>query len=121
MNRERVAAGLTPLKIAADLSTVALARSNDMVTNGYFSHVSPTGESWITLLNQAQIRVKSGGENLARVSGDEVRSVSVAILHLMDSPTHHANIMNTSYSEVGVAAVTDEHGVTVFTTIFANR
>lgn len=120
MNAVRLAEGLHPFAVAVDLSGVAYARSEDMVTRGYFSHVSPAGDSWISLLNRQGIRVKSGGENLARVSGDEERSVAVAILHLMESPTHRANILG-KYSEVGVAAVTDEAGVTVFTAIFALR
>jgi uncharacterized protein YkwD len=120
MNAVRLAEGLGPLVVAADLSRIARARSEDMVSNGYFAHVSPSGDSWISLLNRDGIRVKSGGENLARVAGDEERSVSVAILHLMESPTHRANILG-RYTEVGVAAVTDEQGVTVFTAIFVAR
>jgi len=121
MNEARAAHGLGPFALAADLSLIAHRRSADMSAGGYFAHVSPTGESWLSLLAATGTRVLGGGENLARVSGDEANSVAIAIAHLMDSATHRANILNTHFDEVGVAAVTDADGVTVFTTIFATR
>jgi pyruvate ferredoxin oxidoreductase beta subunit len=63
----------------------------------------------------------AGGENLARVSGDAQTSVVVALTHLMDSPTHRANILGHDYSEVGVAAITDADGVSIFVAIFIGR
>jgi uncharacterized protein YkwD len=120
MNAARAAEGLAPLALAADLTRIAQLRSDDMVANNYFAHVSPSGDSWISLMNRDGIRVRAGGENLARVAGTEERSVAVAIHHLMDSATHRANILG-SFQEVGVAAVTDAQGVTLFTAIFATR
>ena len=92
-----------------------------MADNHYFAHVSPSGSSWITLLTANEISVSGGGENLARVSGDVERSVVVASSALMDSPTHRSNILNTKFNQVGVAAITDADGVTIFVTIFATR
>ncbi len=118
MNLERVAAGLAPLVASQAATAVAMQRAVDMQTQGYFAHVSPSGETWLTLVNAAGIALTAGGENLARLSGDEERSVFVAITKLMESPTHAANILGGYFEEVGVAAVTDEHGVTIFVTIF---
>lgn len=117
MNRERAANGLAPLQASGPLLPIARARSEDMSLNGYFAHFSPTGESVYTLT--AGLRFSALGENLARVSGDELRSVSVAIDKLMQSPPHRANILNAAYAHVGVGAVTDDRNVTVFTTVFA--
>lgn len=121
LNAERSALGLPQLRLTSDLSTIAQIRAEDMSSNGYFAHVSPTGESWLTLLSANQTRLSGGGENLARVAGDVERSVSVAVSALMDSPTHRANIVNSAFTDVGVAAVTDASGVTVFVTIFGTR
>lgn len=121
LNAERSAAGLPTLAEAGDLNAVASARAWDMVSNGYFAHVSPTGASWLTALQDHGIRVSGGGENLARVSGDVTRSVSIAVEHLMESPTHRANILAEFFDEIGVAAMTTDDGVTVFVTIFATR
>jgi uncharacterized protein YkwD len=118
MNEERVAAGLTPLVASAAASEIAMHRALDMQQNDYFAHVSPTGENWLQLVNEAGIELTAGGENLAKISGDVERSVTVAITKLMESPTHAANILGVYYDSVGVAAVTDERGVTIFVTIF---
>ncbi len=118
MNQERVAAGLAPLVASEAATAVAMQRAVDMQTLGYFAHVSPSGETWLKLLNAAGIPLTAGGENLAKISGDEDRSVFVAITKLMESPTHAANILGRHFEEVGVAAVTDEGGVTIFVTIF---
>ena len=90
-----------------------------MSVNGYFAHFSPTGESVYTLTAAVGLRFSALGENLARVSGDATRSVSVAIEKLMQSPPHRANILNGAYTQVAVGAVTDERNVTVFTAVFA--
>lgn len=121
MNAERAAVGLSPLRVSAALSAIAQARAADMTEHGYFAHVSPSGESWITLLNASGLTAAAGGENLARVSGDAQTSVVVALTHLMDSPTHRANILGHDYSEVGVAAITDADGVSIFVAIFIGR
>lgn len=118
MNEERVAAGLAPLVASAAASEIAMHRALDMQQNDYFAHVSPTGENWLQLVNEAGIPLTAGGENLAKISGDVERSVTVAITKLMESPTHAANILGVQYDSVGVAAVTDERGVTIFVTIF---
>lgn len=119
MNRERIANGLAPLQASGTLLPIARARSEDMSVNGYFAHFSPSGESVYTLTAAAGLRFSALGENLARVSGDEDRSVAVAIDKLMQSPPHRANILSAAYTQVAVGAVTDEDGVTVFTTVFA--
>lgn len=118
MNAERSGGGLPALRLNDGLSAIAEARARDMHEHSYFAHVSPTGESWLTLLNQSGLRAGSGGENLARLSGDVQRSVSIAIEKLMESPTHRSNIMHTRYTDVGVAAITDADGITIFVTVF---
>src|SRR4051794_18215763 len=43
VNSIRVQAGLQPLKADADLTDLARSRSEDMATQGYFSHTPPNG------------------------------------------------------------------------------
>jgi uncharacterized protein YkwD len=119
MNRARSSVGLSQLVFSTPLLPIARERSNDLSTNDYFSHFSPTGESVYTLVADAGLRFSAIGENLARVGGDEQRSVSVAIEKLMQSPPHRANILNTAFTHVAVGAVTDAEGVTVFTSVFS--
>src|SRR4030065_341405 len=46
INAQRAAAGLPSLQLDPDLVMVARERANDMAQRGYFSHVSPTGETF---------------------------------------------------------------------------
>lgn len=119
MNRARIAHGLAPLRLSAELLPIARARSEDMSEHDYFAHFSPDGESVYTLTAAAGLRFSAIGENLARVSGDAERSVAVAIEKLMESPSHRANILNTLFAKAAVGAVTGADGVTVFTTVFS--
>ena len=68
-----------------------------MLSNNYFAHSSPTGQTWYSLLTASGLTYAAGGENLAKVSGDAAASVVVAIDALMASPTHRANILNAAF------------------------
>jgi uncharacterized protein YkwD len=121
MNTARTAAGLEPLRPHATLMAAARSRTHDMMTNNYFAHIGPHGESWYTALANMRWSMSGGGENLAKVGGDETASVAVAIQKLLESPTHRANIMNPAFQLVGVGAETSDSGTTIFTTIFTDR
>jgi uncharacterized protein YkwD len=119
MNRERATAGAPPLRIHPTLMEVARERSRDMSENDYFAHVGPNGESAFALIGELGLSFPAVGENLARVSGNEVQSVRSAIAALMASPSHRRNILKERYELVGVGTVTNASGQTVFTTVFA--
>lgn len=121
MNARRVAAGLASLEPVTTLTTASRARSNDMLANNYFAHVSPTGQTWYSLLSNAGVGYSAGGENLAKVSGSVAASVSQAIEALMASPTHRANILNPAFRKVGVGVAGQGDALTIFTSIFTDR
>lgn len=121
MNARRASAGLSPLAVSAALTGVARTRSSDMLANGYFAHSSPSGQTWYSLLSSLGLSYSAGGENLAKVSGDAVTSVSTAIEALMASPTHRANILNPAYRVVGVGAAVQGDSLTILTSIFTDR
>lgn len=121
MNARRASAGLSPLAVSAALTGVARTRSSDMLANGYFAHSSPSGQTWYSLLSSLGLSYSAGGENLAKVTGDAVTSVSTAIEALMASPTHRANILNPAYRVVGVGAAVQGDSLTILTSIFTDR
>lgn len=121
INAQRAQAGIPALVSNATLMQAARSRSQDMVTNNYFAHVGPRGQSWYTALAAVGWSMSGGGENLAKVAGDEHASVADAIQRLMASPTHRANIVSQNFRLVGIGAVVDAAGVTIFTTIFTDR
>ncbi|HHY28197.1 MAG TPA: serine protease, partial [Desulfitobacterium dehalogenans] len=66
INKERADAGLAPVKVDLRLVDVAQLKAQDMKTNGYFSHTSPTYGSPFDMLRNEGIQYRSAGENIAR-------------------------------------------------------
>lgn len=92
---------LPPLTESATLDDVAMLRLDDMFANQYFAHVDPSsGESALTVASSVGYRYIALGENLAEgwFAGDQG-----VVTAWMNSPEHRANILNTHYTEIGVA------------------
>lgn len=97
INQERTKAGLPALAADRELTQVARLHSRDMFSRGYFSHVSPEGETPFDRIRKANIRFLTAGENLALA-----RNLGLAHDGLMKSPGHRANILHPSYGRVGI-------------------
>ena len=119
MNAARVRMGGSALEVDDSLAEVALARARNLVTNGYFDHYAPDGESAFTELALRGIQYRLAGENLARNNYPESRTVNAAFDGLMASAGHRANILEARFSSVGVAAVLSGK-MWVYVTIFLN-
>lgn len=117
MNRARITAGLAELEPNAALADVALTRARNLITNGYFDHYAPDGESAFTELAFRGIGYRLAGENLARNNYVDARTVEAAFDALMASPGHRANILEERFASVGVAAVLSDH-MWVYVTVF---
>jgi uncharacterized protein YkwD len=87
------------LKWNPALSAAALAHSNDMARQNYFSHEGKDGREVADRAVQAGYRWRGIGENIAagQESADEVMAGWLA------SPGHCANIMNRWFTEMGSA------------------
>ncbi|MFF5994027.1 CAP domain-containing protein [Lysinibacillus sp. KU-BSD001] len=105
VNVERAKEGLAPLSMDWELSRVAKYKSQDMRDKNYFSHTSPTYGSPFDMMKQFGISYKSAGENIAKGQ----TSATQVVNDWMNSPGHRANIMNTSYTHIGIGYVTDGH------------
>jgi len=97
VNKERAAKGLNILKPDPELTVVARSHSRDMFARGYFAHISPEGKSPFDRMKEAHVNFLTAGENLALA-----HSLSIAHNGLMNSPGHRANILNPSYSRLGI-------------------
>lgn len=92
--------GLPPLAESQALDAIASLRLDDMFENQYFAHVSPTGASAVTVASSVGYNHLALGENLAEGIFDGDGGVVTA---WMNSPGHRENILDTHYSEIGVA------------------
>jgi uncharacterized YkwD family protein/spore coat assembly protein SafA len=98
VNRERRERGLNELTYDWELCRVARIKSQDMKDNGYFSHTSPTYGSPFQMMKNFGIRYKSAGENIAKGQP----SPEAVVKAWMNSSGHRANILNSSFTHIGV-------------------
>ncbi|HDX9707612.1 TPA: serine protease [Bacillus thuringiensis] len=100
-NIERTKQGLPALQVDMNLSKVARLKSADMQKNHYFDHTSPTYGSPFDMMRKFDISYSSAGENIAQGQ----RTPEEVVQAWMDSPGHRANILNHSYTHIGVGYV----------------
>lgn len=113
VNEERARRGLPALTYNSALANVARTKAEDMAVNNYFSHNSPTYGSPFEMLQTFDIPFTAAGENIAKgqTTAQEVMNA------WMNSSGHAANILNSSFSEIGVGYVYN-NGVPVWTQMF---
>lgn len=92
--------GLESLQTDPALQTAAEERLGDMARRGYFSHISPDGRWAWDFIRDAGYTYRYAGENLARGFYDPERLVSA----WMASDAHRGNLLNTNYTDIGIAA-----------------
>lgn len=120
-NQSRVAAGLAPLHVDAELTAVARWRSRDMSARGYFSHaIPPLGGKVFAVLEDEEYCFTLAGENIGwntHVDGVATERIHQAFL---DSPGHRANIVAEPWSAIGVGAYKGPDGKKLWTVLFAD-
>jgi spore coat assembly protein SafA/uncharacterized protein, YkwD family len=98
VNQQRAKNGLKPLKLNWELSRVARFKSEDMRDRNYFSHNSPTYGSPFEMMQAFGIRYSAAAENIA--AGQ--KTAQAVMNSWMNSPGHRSNILNATYTEIGV-------------------
>lgn len=101
VNIERRKAGLSDLTHDWQLSRVARYKSQDMKDKNYFSHTSPTYGSPFDMMRSFGISYRSAGENIAKGQS----TPSAVVNAWMNSSGHRANILNKSFTHIGVGYV----------------
>jgi uncharacterized protein YkwD len=99
VNVERAAVGLSPLEADLTLMQAAQIRADETVQ--LFSHTRPNGESCFTVLSELGISYRSCGENIAAGFSTPEQTVN----QWMNSEGHRANILNPSFTHLGVGYV----------------
>jgi len=101
-NIERKNNGVSTLSQNVFLDTVAQRRAKDMFAKQYFEHISPTGGSASLEADDLGYEYITIGENIALGNfGDDKGLVDA----WMASPGHRANIVNTKFTEIGIATI----------------
>ena len=99
VNQERAKTGLSSLNRDEELSNVAMVKAQDMYNNHYFDHNSPTHGSPFDMMKEFGITYNTAGENIAKGQTTPTQVMK----EWMNSPGHKANILNNSYTHIGIA------------------
>jgi uncharacterized protein YkwD len=97
-NQERTKAGCGPLRTNSALIKAAEAHAADMVDRHYFAHDSLDGRSPFDRMQAAGFKGGSMAENIAV----GYSSAAAVVNGWMKSPGHRQNILNCSYSMIGI-------------------
>lgn len=92
---------VNPLTWNTKLEKAAIKHSQDMLDNNYFSHTSINGDSFSDRIEQEDYLYSSIGENIANGYTNEESVMN----GWLNSEGHCANIMSSSFTEMGVGRV----------------
>jgi len=114
VNQERAKNGLKPLTMNSNLNKTATLKSQDMAKLNYFDHTSPTYGSPFNMMRNYGISYRTAGENIAmgQTTPEQVMQ------GWMNSPGHRANILNPSFTQIGVGVAKNSSGTLYWTQQF---
>lgn len=104
-NVHRVNSGASSLALSSKLNQAAQAKARDMVARDYWSHNTPDGQEPWVFMDQAGYSYQKAGENLAYGFSTSSQTVT----GWMNSPSHKANMLDASFTEVGFGFVNGEN------------
>lgn len=98
-NQERARAGMGRLTTNASLTYAAQAHANNQADRDTMTHIGSDGSNAGTRMQRSGYPVRNWGENVAAGYTDPATLVAA----WMASPTHRANIVSGSFTQIGVA------------------
>lgn len=119
VNAERAAYGLAPYVVDAQLTTLAWSHAHDMVARGYFSHVTPEGDTLRDRLRARNLSTHWVGENIYLSVKPTDQAVAATVSWFMADPPHRDNILHKRFNRLGVGVAQGESGWYSFVLDFA--
>ncbi|MDE3087837.1 MAG: CAP domain-containing protein [Chloroflexota bacterium] len=116
VNRERLARGLVPYALNAQLTKSAQAHANDIASNGNYSHIGADGSTVFDRAARAGYGAYSWGRRLGE-NWAWYQNAATAVAEWMDSPPHRDNILHPLYREIGIG-IAPSRGNTIFVVDF---
>lgn len=102
LNQARVLNGRLPVAPSAELTSAALAHSQDMIRRGYMEHVNPEGESPQDRARRAGYGAPPGTGWLVIEAISARSTPETAIDWLLSDGLHRRVLLNGRYREVGI-------------------
>lgn len=120
VNRLRQSHRLVPLAFSENLLQVARSYSRRMAEEKFFSHSDPEGRSVRERVNEANIKWRMVGENLA-LSNGYINPVAISLRGWMDSPGHRRNLLDPDWRHTAIGVWISANGTVYFTEIFLTQ
>jgi len=120
INQVRRRSGVTKLMFFEELLPVAREYSRRMAEQHFFSHNDPEGRTVRERVDEADIRWRMIGENLAFSSG-YVNPVAASLHGWMESPGHRRNILEPDFNLTAIGVWITGDGTVYFTEIFLRQ
>jgi hypothetical protein len=120
VNRLRQSHKLVPLAFSENLLQVARSYSRRMAEEKFFSHNDPEGRSVRERVNEANIKWRMVGENLA-LSNGYINPVAISLRGWMDSPGHRRNLLDPDWRHTAIGVWISADGTVYFTEIFLTQ
>jgi uncharacterized protein YkwD len=113
-NSERAKAGCKALSVSSKLTKAAQSHSTDMAAKNYFSHDSQDGRSPFDRMKDAGYSFSAAAENIAMGQ----QTPADVMTAWMNSAGHKANILNCTYTQLGVGYAVSKSGSSYWTQDF---
>jgi len=115
VNAQRSAAGLGPVERCGALERAAQAHSEDQAAASTMTHTGSDGSSLRTRVDRSGYAGWRGlAENVAAGQSD----ITTVMGSWMNSPGHRANLLNGSYTHIGVGRAPGGTGALYWTQVF---
>jgi hypothetical protein len=116
INRERIARGLAPYALNAQLTKAAQLQASDIASTGNYSHTGSDGSTVFDRVGRTAFGAYSWGRRLGE-NWAWYPNAATAMSMWMDSPPHRGNILHSLYREIGVG-IAPSRGNTIFVVDF---
>ena len=115
VNEDRARYGKSALTLDPELSEIARIKAQDMLSNGYFAHVSPTYGNIRQMLSSFGVSYRAASENIARS-----RSIYHAEAAFLSSSTgHRQTLLSSAWTKVGIGIAVTPQGFVYVSQVFA--
>ena len=116
INNKRMENNLPKFEIDQTLLNIARLKCQDLVSNNYLSHTSPTYGNIYQMLQNNNYNYSNASENI-------IRSINAdtAINNLMNSEPHKNNILNQNFNYTGISVINNLEGKKIFVQIFVAK
>lgn len=112
VNEERKAQGLSELVLDETLCKAASVRAKESATS--FSHTRPDGTPFSTVLKEYNVSYRRSGENIAYGQ----KSPAEVMKAWMNSSGHRANILGSSFTNIGIGCYIAPNGTIYWSQLF---